>query len=92
MHFVSNFGRLYAGKTNPNPETYKQISYDEFCALLNIAEYAWRGWYNIYTKEDKEKIDEYIMSTIDLVEDDKVKAFVGEYSPKYYLLNNQPRK
>ena len=47
-YFVWKFGRLYVGKNNPNPETYKEISYETFYELLSVAEYAWSGWYNIY--------------------------------------------
>ena len=52
-YFVWKFGRLYAGKENPNPEEYKEISYDTFCELLSIAEFAWHGWYNIYQNPEE---------------------------------------
>jgi pyruvate ferredoxin oxidoreductase alpha subunit len=34
-------------------------------------------------------ITSHAVENIDLVEDDKVKAFVGEYNPDYYLLNKE---
>jgi len=49
-YFVSKWGRLYAGKENPEVEIYEEISYEKFCELLTIAEFAWGGWYNIYSE------------------------------------------
>ena len=34
-------------------------------------------------------ITSHAIENIDLLEDDKVKAFVGEYEPEFYLLNNK---
>ncbi len=34
-------------------------------------------------------ITSHAVENIELIEDDKVKKFVGEYNPKYYLLNKQ---
>lgn len=47
-YFISKIGELFAGKSNPDEDTYREITFAEFSEFYNVAEYAFGGWYNIY--------------------------------------------
>ena len=52
------------------------------------------GWIMLFSESNQEAYDNLLMAhriaeTIDLVEDDKVKEFVGTYKPEHYLLNSK---